>query len=576
MNRLTSFFTRFSPSMVPLFLLCACFLTAAPSSAQAEEQPARIGMLPLELLAPQEMDYLRDGVRTMLGSRLAAGGQAILLERDKVEGELTAGEVPGRAAEFAALGRRLQADYLVGGMITAVGGGLSLDLEVYEIAADGKSHSFFTSAASEDEVIPKVNELAAEIRASLLAPTAPEVARPAPAQAPPSQQPTYVSPHPERQLFDAWSAGGSPFIRSGDVSWLRGYSKSHDIPMGLRAMEAADITGDGEMEFILAGPDRVEVYRREMGRFLRLGQIDTLNRYPVHYISAADLNGNGRAEIYLSAADHRGPRSQIVEWDGERLVRTHDNLNWYIRVMRLPMEGKTLVGQQAGAGSFMRPGLRRLHPTADGSLETGSPLSIPARFNLFDFVYADLDGDGAEEIIAINQNERLEVYNAGGGRLWRSDGYYGGTTRHLGGTDIREEPSALPHEVAQHYVPSRIIIRDITQNGLPDVVVTKANPTLGRAVGRVRSYSSGEVHALRWDGMGMSEIWRTRRIDGYISDIQLGPDIEATDEEGRTRRGSELYVGVTLGGEGFTSLAATAQSAVFVYPVEYQEAKQED
>lgn len=565
MNRLTALLALFTLLLFP----------AAPVVAQ-EESPPRIAILPLELHAPQEMGYLRDGIRTMLGSRLAAGRQATLLDRATVEQALAAGDPPSRPGDFARLGRRLEADYLIGGVLTAVGGGLSLDLNVYDVQEAGTAHGFFASAVSEEEVIPRVNELAREIHETLFTPApAPALgaaAPPAPAPpAPGDQQPSYVSPHPERQLYGEMGGSAAPFIRPTDISWLRGYSKSHDIPMALQAMDVADVTGDGEMEFILAATNRVEIYRRELGRFIRLGRIDTLNRYPIHYVSTADLNGNGRAEIYLSAADHDTPNSLIVEWDGEQFVRTHDNLPWYIRAMHLPMEGQTLVGQQGDAGSFLRPGLFRLHPAANGALEEGSPLSLPGRLALFDFIYADLNGDGAEEIIAITQGERLEVLSPGGGRLWRSDHYYGGTTRYLGGQDIMESEPPLPHEISQHYVPARIVARDINQNGLPEVVVIQNHRTLPtRTIGRVRYYSSGEIHALSWDGSGMTQIWRTRKIDGYLPDLQFGPEIEITDEEGQTRRGSELYVGVTRGGAGFNILSG-AESAIYIYPVEYQE-----
>ena len=562
-------------SRLATLLALTAFLLFSPSHVMADqdEQPPRIALLPLEMIAPQEMSHLQDGIRTMLGSRLAATQQAALVSRSAVERELAAVDPPQEADDYAALGRRLAADYLIGGVLTAVGSGLSLDLNVYDIQDDGKARAFSTSAASEDEVIPMVNELARDIAAVVLAPATPsetgQTAAPSPLT-PGTQQPSYISPHPQRQLMESMAPErSSAIIRDAEIARLRGDSKSHEISLDLRAMEVADVTGDGQLEFILAGPNRVEIYRREQDRFIRMGRISTLNRFPIHYLSTADLNRNGRAEIYISAGDHRRPNSLIVEWDGNDFVRTHDKLSWYIRAMELPREGETLVGQRAGGGSFLRSGLHRLHPADNGNLEEGAPLSLPGRLNLFDFALADLDGSGSPEIITITQGERLEVLSAGGGRLWRSDNHYGGTTRYLGGRESADAARA-PHEVEQHYVPSRIVIRDVNLNGRPEVVVTQSNPTLSRSVGKVRYYSSGEIHALSWDGSGMDEIWRTRNIEGYIADIQLGPDIRATDEEGETRRGSELFVGVKNKG-GSLNLFSKDTSTIHVYPVEYQE-----
>ncbi len=581
-------------SRLATLLALTAFLLFSPGHVMADqdEQPPRIALLPLEMIAPQEMSHLQDGIRTMLGSRLAATQQAALVSRSTVERELAAVDPPQEADDYAALGRRLKADYLIGGVLTAVGSGLSLDLNVYDIRADGRARAFSTSAASEDEVIPMIDELAGDITESVLAPATPpatgQTAAPSPV-IPGTQQPSYISPHPQRQLLESMAPEPQPesepaleptpessssIIRGSETNRLRGDSKSQEISLDLRAMEAADVTGDGRLEFILAGPNRVEIYRREENRFIRMGRINTLNRYPIHYLSTADLNGNGRAEIYISAADHRRPNSLIVEWNGNDFVRTHDNLSWYIRAMELPMEGETLVGQRAGGGSFLRSGLFRLHSADDGNLEAGAPLSLPGRLNLFDFALADLDGNGSHEIITITQGERLEVLSAGGGRLWRSNNHYGGTTRYLGGRESADAARA-PHEVEQHYVPSRIVLRDVNLNGRPEVVVTQSNPTLSRSVGQVRYYSSGEIHALSWDGSGMDEIWRTRNIEGYIADIQLGPDIRATDDDGETRRGAELFVGVKNQGGGL-NLFSKDTSTIHVYPVEYQETREQN
>ena len=217
------------------------------------------------------------------------------------------------------------------------------------------------------------------------------------------------------------------------------------------------------------------------------------------------------------------------------------------------------------------PGLVRLLP-GDGGLEQGSPLSVPGRLNLFDFSYADLDGDGTHESIAITQSDRLEVMSAAGGLLWRSEDYFGGTTRYLGGRDASgRETGAQPHEQEQYFVPSRIVVRDLNQNGQPDIVVVRNIVSLSRVFGKLRSYSGGEIHALSWDGSGMSELWRTRRIDGYLADIQLGPDLEfpPREEGAPSQKGVELFVGVVLKSDGFNILTAS-DSAIYLYPVEYQ------
>ncbi|HET98755.1 MAG TPA: VCBS repeat-containing protein [Desulfurivibrio alkaliphilus] len=540
-----------------LLVLFSLLLLFSPPAGAGSEPPPKVAVLPIELQAPQDLAYLVNGVRTMLGSRLAMGGRAQLLDRSEVEQAL-AGDKPQRPAEFRLLGEKLGANYLLTGSLTALGGSVSLDTVLHEVGSADPPRYFSAIAPTEGEVIAAVDRLASEIRAALAGEEPPAAPAPLPAPLPDQGQPAYISPHPARQL-PGRASEGSPFIRAGEVSRLQGLSKSHDIPLGLRAMDAGDLTGDGATEFVLAGSNRVEIYRRLQGRFVRVGQVSTLNRYPIHYISLADLNGDGRAEIVISASDERSPSSLIVAWNGNEFVPTHTNIPWYIRAMSLPMEGAVLVGQRAAAGGdIVRPGLFRLELLADGSVEQGSQLATPGRLNLFDFIYVDLDDDGIDEIVAITQNNRMEVLSAGGARLWISEEQYGGTTRFLGGFDSSGHDPEVAHKPVHLFVPGRIVSHDVTRDGLPDIVINRNISALPLSLGRLRSYSAGEVHALSWDGHGMNEIWRTRRIEGYVADIQVGPGDE----------GTELFVGVVPKSDGL-GIRPSSESAIYVYPMLY-------
>ena len=68
-------------------------------------------------------------------------------------------------------------------------------------------------------------------------------------------------------------------------------------------------------------------------------------------------------------------------------------------------------------------------------------------------------------------------------------------------------------------------------------------------------YNNSEIYSLVWDGIGLSENWRTRKIHGYIADFQ----IKDIDNDGK----DELVVGILD-----TSVASTlkrAKSYVLAY-----------
>ncbi len=63
-------------------------------------------------------------------------------------------------------------------------------------------------------------------------------------------------------------------------------------------------------------------------------------------MSVADLDGNGRAEIYLSSLSAVNVSSLVLEWDGAKFKTIASWLKWLMRVVDVPGKGKTLVGQE--------------------------------------------------------------------------------------------------------------------------------------------------------------------------------------------------------------------------------------
>lgn len=554
----------------------AFFLGILPVGAAGRaELPGRVAFLPFEAHAAKDLGYLTSGIRDMLASRLASGAKIQVVDRASVDQALAKAGKPAQPADFKKIGEQLRADYVVAGSLTAFGAGMSLDAKVYAVASDAMPRSFPATAASENEIITAIDQLAWDIGATVFGAQKPGGAAPAVAPAAPlAGQAQYQTAHPERAFLGQGGGlyGQSPFIRPMGVAGALGFTKSQNLSLGLRAMDSGDVDGDGQVDFVLAGPNQVEIYRREQNRFVKIGEAGTLSRYVIHYITLADLNNNGRAEIYVSAADNEEPRSMALEWDGKQFAPLFTDAGWYIRAVALPGEGMVLVGQKSGIKSFLAAGVFRLNTGADGKPEKGELVDLPRGVNIFDFTYVDVDADSIPEIVAISQDDRLVVMTRNGKTLWVSDEYYGGTTRFLGGVNYEDREAHHTHYVqdVRIYVPARIVARDINQDGQLDIIVNRNISTASRLFEKLRSFPSGEMHALTWNGIAMTELWRTRKIDGYIADYQVGPEMPLPADEKNTgnRRGSELFVGVVLRSGGLDILADST-STVLSYRVEH-------
>ena len=104
--------------------------------------------------------------------------------------------------------------------------------------------------------------------------------------------------------------------------------------------------------------------------------------------------------------------------------------------------------------------------------------------------------------------------------LWRSDEVYGGsnsifTPAFAAGTrSMADTPDSI-------YMNPRILTYDLNKDGKKEVIVIKNISAMGRVLKNMPLFTSSEVYNLEWDGIGLAEVWRTKKISGYVADYQI-------------------------------------------------------
>jgi len=239
--------------------------------------------------------------------------------------------------------------------------------------------------------------------------------------------------------------------------------------------------------------------------------------------------------------------------------------------VNVPGTGLVLLGQAAG----LTPVVEGIYVLSmkDGSLSRQERLPLPAKVNLFNFAYADLDGDGKKEVVALDESFKLQVLR-GGSVSWKSEERFCGTKRYIGG-----EPRMMPgtnrsrsNEVdgagelyKETYIPSRILVADVDHDGSDDIILNLNPSTLTTVMPRLTQYTSGTLVGLKWNGLGLEEMWRTRKIDGYVVDYQAKSQAMKLKDKAE----DELFIGVVLNSGTLESLTSD-ESTVVIYPFEFE------
>ncbi len=555
-----------------LFLVALMFCLFWSGVTLAQEAKKSVAILPFKLNAPPDKAYLKEGLRDMLGSRITSETGSAIVPKAKVDAALQGSGGTLLAQNMGPYAKKVGADYLVFGTITALGGGISIDTKVFSAgaSADQAVQTFLGSATANEQIMGAIDSLSWDIIEKYFNKKRPASLVVATQAAPAKGQPSgFTTAHPDKTFM---SSGGGFSIRGG-----RNFVKTRNFDMTVTGIDLGDIDGDGTEEIVLANRTEVQVFHRDGTRLNIIDTIDMGNRYIVHNVNCADLNGNGRDEIYISAADPKIPGSRAVEWDGKQFVELFREARWYIKPVNIPSIGEVLVGQSTGLLP-VEPGLYQLS-IKDKVLVRQERLPIPSEVNVFNFAYADLDGDGKHEIVAIDESSKLMVIKSGS-KIWKSAERFAGTKRYLGGDPnmmevtnplTNDEVDGIGEKYKETYVPSRILISDVDHDGVDDIILNRNPETLTTIVPRLIQYQSGTMVGLKWNGIGLEELWRTRKIDGYVVDYQVKSQVMKTGPENE----DELFIGLILNTGTLDALVGD-KSTVVIYPFQFelQEEKQ--
>lgn len=561
-----------------LFWVCVCIAVMMGGSVaygEAGNGTARFLLFPFDGSAAGKYAYLAQGIHSMLASRLAAKSGIQLVDYVGHEAELKALEAAAAdRQQVASVFDTLRTDYLVSGAVYATETGLKVQAAVSSVANPQNPRNFSGEAETEEQIIAVISTMAEDIAGAVAALHQPVAAGPAGQES--EGIAGFRTEHPEKQYKKGMLGGGAIVSSEGSTieASAEGLKRSSIVPVVIVAMDAGDIDGDGTVEIVFASRSELQVFRYREGRFQKVESLSLRPTFKIHALSLADLDRDGRAEIYVSANERYRVASMILEWSpSNSLSVREENIPWFLRPLDVPGEGLVLAGQTSGNESnegFVRAGIFRLDRAGNGKLVRGARLPVPDRFNLFDFVWADLEGDKALELVAVDRNEKLLVYDSGKNLIHVSDAAYGGSTNYLGPDRLdrqKNNPGASAsgedsdRELA--YVPTRLLARDVDGDGRQEIIIGRNKRVTPLFLRNFREYDGGTIACLGWKDAMLTEMWRTNTIPGYIADYSFILDGSSAESDERSGR-AQLYVG-QVPSDTFLGLLAAKESKMLVY-----------
>lgn len=549
-------------------LLCLALFVIMTGSLRAENVNS-VAVLPFAVNSSESIDYVRNGVWDMLISRLSSGDEIRVIGKEPVLAALKrASETDMTASEICRIGEMLHVDYVVWGSITKIGNSISLDGKLFRTGDCDASLGVYEQCRNVDEVIPKVDIFAKRISDHLLGrepvlPAVPVVITEEPVAVAEEECTESESGLPDAtgvlksekgtltSIVAAPAAGEeeSTLHQKEDFWMSKKYGKS------FKGMDIGDVDGDGLNEVVLIDDNNVYIYRHDGGRFELLKTVSGGNYDNYLSVDVADINRNGRAEIFVSNIRGELLDSFVIEYENGAYKQIASGLRWFMRSIASSPE-PVVVAQSKSIDSpyntaFDSP-IYKLS-WRDGSYEKGRQMAVPRGLPVYGLNVDSLDYSGILRVVALDEYDHICVYRKttkplseihviGGSDelLWKSDEVYGGSTTYFkAGTEQRK--SYEPGSPDKVYVRSRILISDTDHDGRKEVVIVRNMSSIGRILKNLKVYNRSEICSLAWDGIGLQEKWKTKKIQGYVADYQL-KDI---DNDGQNE--IVLAVGITSG-----------------------------
>lgn len=373
---------------------------------------------------------------------------------------------------------------------------------------------------------------------------------PAPPEPAVSAESDVVSPTPPTEK--ASIPPSSPQTVTPQQQPQQTYWKSDLLRMKAHKIAVGDVTGDGKNEVVLTSHSEIEIYEHgklgEKDSFHLLGRIEGFTNATILSLGIADINGNGRGEIFLTTLQTISSDARVFEYIDGRFQEIWSNKGLVLRVLSRPLAGPLLIGQKSTSSLVFEFLSGKVYAYTWNGKEYASQeaLHIPARMDVFGLALADVNGDGVEESLWYDRFDRINLFR-GKTLVWRSRSY---------------EPYVMnviregEEDTVQRRIHGKLELTKIAADNEMRLIAIH-NLRAFKILRGLPSYSGSEFLIFRWDGEKFVEEFTSEEFEGYLPDYAVGD----VDNDGQP----EIVLAMILRGDSYFR---TPQSQILVYEIQ--------
>ena len=290
----------------------------------------------------------------------------------------------------------------------------------------------------------------------------------------------------------------------------RDAARNMELPFAAEFLVMADFDADGTMEYFFSDGKRLSSYHKHPSGWREVWKEPAAwkKANTIHlYLDAADINGNGKPELFLTAKVGNNVTSMVIEARDGSYHRVAQ-LPVFLRVVSYPGRGRILIGQDFTSDAFFT-GTPRQYTWTGEHYDAGVKFPLPGEVMLYGFVFADL-GERSPLLVALDEKDHLVVFS-GDTRIWKSSENYPGKN-----VIAVEEGLDLYNLQQEITIKGRLFAVDSNGDGRDEIVLPRNTKKI-----IFSGYRASELHGMRWTGARLEQAWSIKDIPAGTIDFQV-------------------------------------------------------
>ena len=313
------------------------------------------------------------------------------------------------------------------------------------------------------------------------------------------------------------------------------YISKQEFPYEVVDFDVGDLNGDGKNEFVLIDRYRVMIFESKKGIMKKIGTVKT-SKISNHFLAVdvADINGNGRDEIFVTNQVGDNLQSFALETKPKQKGFHYiwKDANHYFRVMRPMGKKPSLMSQSPGFQNPFQGPIKKVI-FKNGKYRQGPELNTPEvygkHFILYGLTQQDLNRNGITETIVLDNNYHLRVYSSKGRLVVKSSDYYGHDPR-LMDLGVKEEITGVIQQGEPVRFKGRLQFAEV---GADRYLFLPMNSNLGNGLlDRLVVVENSGLALLRLTGEGFEKAFESSKQKGFLASFRVIPN----------KNGAEVYI----------------------------------